>query len=163
MPRPENNKTNCPHCGVPFFPVWDDDEISTPAPQRTRKVPVWKIWTTTCTSCEKPIVQLEASGLTLETLPEWDVKQVCPMSPEVAIEIIIQIFIDFDRLHRRQEREPEMTEEEEEEKRKSFREFFTTVMDVVKKGGDAARTFGNYLPFFEQLRNLLPPSEGSNG
>ena len=163
MPQPDNNKTNCPHCGVPFFPVWNPAQINTRNPQRTGEVSVWQLWTTTCTSCEKPIAQLQAIGATAETMPEWDIEQVCPMPPEVAIEIIIQIFIDFDRLHRRQEREPDMTEEEEKEKRKSFREFFTTVMNAVKTGGDAAQIFKNYLPFFEQLRKLLPPSEGGNG
>ena len=88
--------------------------------------------------------------------------QVFPLEPERVIEIIIQVFISFENLRREQEGEPEMTAEEKSVRRESLRGFFSGIWETVKTGGDAVQVIGKYLPFFEQLTKLLPPSSSSS-
>lgn len=98
MPAPTNDKTDCPHCHQPYYPNWAAQGVSTSGPSRQTSVTACNVWATTCTSCDKPVVRLEPKGGDAKELfPDWDFGQVFPVEPEVAIEIVIQVFIDFEK------------------------------------------------------------------
>ena len=157
MPPPDNNKLPCPYCGHPFYPLWNAQSFDTKSPDRSQDIMVGQVRATTCTSCDKLIIELEAwddSGILPE---EWDRRQIFPAPPEVVIEIIVKVFIDLENLRRRQESEPEMTDDEEDAQRTSMQEFFKSAWEAVKTGGEAAQVIRKYLPFFETIFPQLPP------
>ncbi len=149
-------KTDCPHCGAPFYPQWEAADLKTASPDRTQGTLVGRTWTTTCTSCDKVIIEF---GAVVDNVPaeEWDSQQVFPVPPETVIEIIIKVFIDLENIRRRQEGAPKMTDDEEDAQRTSLRGFFKDAWETVKTGGDAVQVIGKYLPFFQTLLAQLPP------
>ncbi len=161
MPASEDKRTNCPHCGELYYPLWSEVDILAPPPNRRDELRVGRIWATTCTACDLPIIEIdvpkEGEGF-LRTTQGRDSYSVFPAKPEWVIEIIIQVFIDFEDLRRQQAGDPEMTEEEQNDRRRSLREFFGGIWETVKTHGDAAETMGKYLSFFEQLTKFLPPA-----
>ena len=159
----EEKRTNCPHCGELYYPLWTEKDIEAPRPNRKTEINVGRIWATTCTSCDRPIVEIRVlrEDETFIMHGDTDSDRVFPVEPEWVIEIIIQVFIDFENLRRQQEGEPEMTDEEKSDRHGSLHEFFSRIWETVRTGSDAMQVVNKYLPFFEQLTKLLPPSSSS--
>ena len=160
MPASENARTNCPHCDQPYYPRWITSEIGAPRPnRRDGTISVGRIWATTCTSCNCPIFEIRArqEGEPVIT-GVMDADQVFPLKPEWVIELVVNVFIDFENIRRDQAGESKMTDEEQSDKREGFRKFFSGILETVKTGGDAAEVMSKYLPFFAQLTKLLPSS-----
>ena len=160
MPASEDKRTTCPHCGELYYPLWNAVDILAPPPNRRDELRVGRLWATTCTACDRPIIEIDTpkEGETfLTTIQGRDSYPVFPAEPEWVIKIIIQVFIDFENLRRQQASDPEMTEEEQNDRRRSLHEFFSGIWETVKTHGDTAETMGKYLSFFEQLTKFLPP------
>ena len=149
MPEPENEVMDCPHCNASFYPHWNNTTISAIGPDRLKPLFVGSIKVTTCTSavCNKVIILLEDQ--------EGDKKQLLPVSPEVVIEIIIQVFIDFEHMRREQTKEEKMTADEEDSFRTHMGTFFHAIYEAVHNNGSAVQVAGKYVAFFNQLAGLL--------
>ncbi len=116
---------------------------------------------TTCTSCDELIVNLHLAGNDLEKIKRKEMVQyLLPPEPTIAIEIIVQIFIDFENLRRREAREPEMTDQEEQTMQNTYTDFFLSIWEAaVKYGAGTAQVIEKFRLFFEQIQELLPPPE----
>ena len=166
MPQPDSTKRDCPHCNQPYYPQWNPMSIEGPPPNRQgprNAVTVGKMWTTTCTSCDQPIIEIEVLPI-VEGVPvsSGDVEndQVFPVEDEIVIAIVVQVFIDLENLNRSQNGESEMTEKEEDSRRNDLYDTFSRIFEVVKKSGDAVRVIGQFLSFLGEWSNIsLPPPE----
>ena len=67
----------------------------------------------------------------------------------VAIEIVVQLFIDFEKVRRHEKGAPDLTAEEEQSRKQKWTKNFADMYEVVRKGGDMARVTGQLLSFFE--------------
>jgi len=158
-------KEHCPHCDTPYYPVWTPNALTSPTPDRQESAEIGKITATTCTSCDSPILNLILLGGDGAALAEDrrdqepKAQQIFPPESEMVIEIIVQIFIDFEHVRRQENREPEMTDHEEETMKSSYTEFFLSVLEGARLARGTAHILERFQLFFEQIQKLLPPSE----
>jgi len=158
-------KEHCPHCDTPYYPVWTHNSLTSTTPDRQESSEIGKITATTCTSCDRPILNLILTGWGGEALTEDRLdqepkaQQIFPPESEMVIEIIVQIFIDFEHVRRQENREPEMTDHEEETMKSSYTEFFLSVLEGARLARGTAHILERFQLFFEQIQKLLPPSE----
>ena len=164
MSEATNTKETCPHCDTPYYPIWTTNALSSVSPSRQETITLGDLGATTCTSCDEPILNLFLLGPVRqksEGMPEQAVKpqRIFPPESRIVIEIIVQIFIDFEHVRRQEEREPEMTDDEEETMRQSYTEFFLSVLEGARLARGTAQVLERFRPFFEPLLKLLPPPE----
>ncbi len=134
-------KAQCPHCGVPFPPRWESVAVNALNPSRDANEHQGDLWTTTCTSCDKPV--LEFQPVDGGALGEGtDRLQVFPHSKELSIEIIIEIVLNFEDLRRRNEAEPEMTEDERKKEANTLRTKLRSMKDALFADAYARTTEG---------------------
>lgn len=157
----ELGKDTCPHCETDYYPAWTQHDLRIKSPARLEDIDIGSIQVTTCTSCDELIVNLHLKGNDLGKVnrKEGDA-QLLPPEADVVIKIIVQIFIDFENLRRREANEPEMTEVEEATMMGSYMNFFWSVWEAaVKYGAGTAQVVEKFRLFFEQIQKLLPPPE----
>ena len=146
----EEEKEICPYCDALYHPQWVSSTSTSPHPRRNEP-PIYfgAIKVSTCTSCDRLLVKIFPGGdyekVQLREAPRY----LLPAEPEVVIEIVIQLFVDFENARRNDKGEAKMTAEEEQSQRQRWTQTLDAMYEVVRKGGDMARLARPFLPFFE--------------
>ena len=155
----KDQKKECPHCYRLYYPIWKRQDVHAPLPSRRDDFLMGRIWATTCTACDEPIIEFRVGDdrNSAGQVIRKGSQQVYPIESEIVIQIIVQVFIDLEKLRRRQSNEPDMTDEEETASRTYIWEFLKNAFETVKTGSAAAQVISKYLPFFRTLFPELPP------
>ena len=146
----------CPSCAVSYYPLWRVTDCTVHTPDRTTTINAGKVHVATCTSCDEFLLKFVPTNDLQSYVKRCPADQLWPVPEQVVIEIVVQIFIDFENVRRREGEEPEMTDEEESQMKGRFKSFFEGVRKAAEKGGETATVASRFLPFFDQLRRLLP-------
>ena len=154
------NKVDCPHCNVPFPPRWQAAAVQALNPEREEVEGYGTMWTTSCTSCDRPVLEFEpVAGAALGESVER--QTVFPPSNDIAIEVVVQIMLDFSDYKREEGNDPPMSSEEREEQATVLREGLKGMRDVTssketfRKAGEALKTVGSYAPAVTKLLEVL--------
>lgn len=130
---PSDEEIACPHCGTSIYPQWKATSFAALNPQRSREQNQGVVHATTCTSasCNKPILEFEPNKGA--ALGDMECVQVFPVPDLVAIEIVIQIVLDFENIQRREQGKEDLSDKEREAKASKLREKLRSAKEAIMK------------------------------